>query len=302
MGVPGALTAAGMIAPMRLEAPAKINLQLAVTGRRSDGYHELDSVVVLLELADRLVLQPGCSGLRLEGDARDVPATPDQNLAWRGLVAGMGAPPDLACLTVEKRVAVRAGLGGGSSDAAAAWRLGRRWRGASEAPTADELVSLAHIGADVPFFAAQVAAARVRGAGERVEPLLPPDPPLDVVVALAPIGLSTATVFAALRPEEWTDGGLGDPGAAGAAGNDLAAAARRLRPEIDDLFAMMTAAGGVPHLTGSGPTVFAIADGPDHAAGIHARLERAGVRAAVTRTRAQPARIESMEEESNGRS
>ena len=112
--------------PLRLDAPAKLNLSLRVVGRRADGLHELESRLVLLEMADRLLLMPGCSGLRVEGATPDVPIEPSRNLAWRGLVAGFGEEPQLACLTLEKRVPSAAGLGGGSSDAAAGWRLGRR--------------------------------------------------------------------------------------------------------------------------------------------------------------------------------
>ncbi|MBW3612270.1 MAG: 4-(cytidine 5'-diphospho)-2-C-methyl-D-erythritol kinase, partial [Chloroflexi bacterium] len=112
-----------MSVPLRLDAPAKLNLGLRVTGRRDDGRHELDSIFVLLELADRLLLMPGCSGLRVEGDGAAGLPLDHRNLAWRGLVAGLDGAPDLACLALEKRIAAEAGLGGGSSDAAAAWRL-----------------------------------------------------------------------------------------------------------------------------------------------------------------------------------
>ncbi|MGH2427862.1 MAG: 4-(cytidine 5'-diphospho)-2-C-methyl-D-erythritol kinase [Candidatus Limnocylindria bacterium] len=271
---------------LRLEAPAKLNLSLAVTGRRDDGFHELDSVFVLLELADRLLLMPGCSGLRVEGDAGDLPIG-EANIAWRGLRAGLGSEPDLACLTLEKRVPAAAGLGGGSSDAAAAWRLGRRWRGAPEAADAEDLEALAQIGADVPFFAAQVAAARVTGIGQRVEAIQPANPLEHVVLAHAGFSLSTAGVFAELRQGDWGSG----------RGNDLLAPARRLRPELDGLFALVTAAGGEPNLTGSGPTVFVLTDDPERAQAIAGRLERAGVRTTLTRTRTAAASIETIAEE-----
>src|SRR5690606_12014980 len=126
VGVPhGPAGPAPVMDPLRLEAPAKLNLSIRITGRRDDGYHEHDSVFVLLELADRLLLMPGCSGFRIEGDhARRLPVD-ERNLAWRGLREGLGADPELACLTLEKDIPAQAGLGGGSSDAAAAWRLGR---------------------------------------------------------------------------------------------------------------------------------------------------------------------------------
>ena len=270
--------------PLRLEAPAKLNLTLRVVGRRDDGHHLLDSEFVLLELADRLLLLPGSSGLRVESERdADIPVD-GRNLAWRGLVAGLGGEPELVCLTLEKRVPSAAGLGGGSSDAAAAWRLGRASRGASQAPTPTELEELAAIGADVPFFAAAVAAARVTGIGEAIEPTAAPE--RHVVLAHPEFGLSTAAIFAELRPDEW-----------GREPNDLLAPARRLRPEIDALFAVMRRAGGEPRLTGSGPTVFAVADDLERATSVVKRLTAEGVRATMTRTRTEPAAIEPIHEE-----
>jgi 4-diphosphocytidyl-2-C-methyl-D-erythritol kinase len=269
---------------MRLEAPAKINLWLRVVGRRPDDLHLLDSEVVLLELADRLLLLPGCSGLRVEGEgAAELPLDGD-NLAWRGLRAGLGGEPDLVCLTLEKRIPAAAGLGGGSSDAAAAWRLGRAATGRDEPASQAELTELAAIGADVPFFASGVAAARIGGIGERVEPRA--CSVRHVVLLHPPFGLSTAAVFAELRPDEW-----------GSGENDLLPAARRLRPELDDSIAQMRDAGGTPHLTGSGPTIFSLADDADEAAAIAETLERAGARTTITRTREAPAAIEPTDEE-----
>jgi 4-diphosphocytidyl-2-C-methyl-D-erythritol kinase len=269
---------------MRLEAPAKLNLSLSVVGRRADGYHLLDSVMVLLELADRLMLLPGCSGLRVEGQAADsVPVAAD-NLAWRGLLAGMGGEPDLACLALEKRVPIAAGLGGGSSDAAAGWRLGRAWTGHHDVAGPKELAELAAIGADVPFFAAGFAAARVTGIGEAVQPA--PAEDRQVVLVHPPFGLATAGVFAELRPDEW-----------GRHENDLLPAARRLRPELDDLFAAVVRAGGRPRLTGSGLTVFSLVEDAERAADIAGRLVAEGLRASVTRTRGAAASIEHISEE-----
>ena len=284
--------------PLRLDAPAKLNLSLRVTGRRPDGYHEIESLLVLLDLADRLLLMPGNSGLRMEGPAASsIPIGPD-NLAWRGLVAGLDGEPNLACLTIEKQVPVAAGLGGGSSDAAAAWRLGRRWRGALEAPTPDELRDLSTIGADVPFFAARLPAALVQGIGERVKAVQLPGPErLHAVLAMPPRPLSTAAVFAELKPADWSaeHGVVLDPLAE--APNDLLGPARRLRPELDDLFRLVLAAGGVPRLTGSGPTLFVLTDDADRAAAVAGRLDRAGVRVTVTRLRAEPASIEPLSED-----
>ena len=274
-----------MSTALRLEAPAKLNLSLTVVGRREDGYHLLDTRLVLLELADGLLMLPGCSGLRVEGAGGSGLPLDENNLAWRGLVAGLGAEPDLACLALDKRIPVAAGLGGGSSDAAAARRLGRVWRGLPEG-AADEgdMEGLTAIGADVPFFAACVAAARVTGIGEHVEAEVAE--PGHVVLAHPSFGISTAAVFAELRPDEW-----------GTAENDLLAPALRLHPELDDLFELVREAGGTPRLTGSGSTVFTLTADQERAAAVAGRLRDAGVNATLTRTRDAAASIERVIEE-----
>jgi 4-diphosphocytidyl-2C-methyl-D-erythritol kinase len=107
-----------------------------------------------------------------------------------------------------------------------------------------------------------------------------------VVLAHPPFELSTAAVFAELRPDDW-----------GRHSNDLLAPARRLRPELDGLLAAITKAGGEPRLTGSGPTIFSLTHDPDRAAAIIARLRDAGIRTSVTRTRGTAASIERITEE-----
>ena len=97
------------VTALRLEAPAKLNLSLSVTGRRGDGLHELAGAWVLLELADDLLLAPGGSGLRVEwagaaSHGAEVPVSAAQNLAWRGLVAGLGGEPADAYLSLAKRI------------------------------------------------------------------------------------------------------------------------------------------------------------------------------------------------------
>ena len=272
--------------PLVLEAPAKLNLSLWVVGRRHDGYHLLETEMVLLELADRLLLMPGAAGLRVEAPGGELPVD-RSNLAWRGLLAGLGSEPDLLCLTLEKRIPVGSGLGGGSSDAAAAWRLGRRAVGAPEMPSADDLVALALLGADVPFFAASCAAARVAGIGERVSPT-PVPTATSVVLLHPPFGMSTAAVFAELRPD---DVGSHQPGA-----NDLLAPALRLRPELSHLMRKVEDAGGAPRLTGSGSTIFTQTDDPERAAAVAAALRWAGLRVTETRLRSAPAAIEELDD------
>jgi 4-diphosphocytidyl-2-C-methyl-D-erythritol kinase len=270
------------VTPLSLEAPAKLNLSLRVVGRRPDGFHLLETEMVLLELADRLLLLPGATGLRVEAPPHEEIPVDRSNLAWRGLLAAMGGTPDLVCLTLEKRIPAGAGLGGGSSDAAAAWRLGRRASGLSEEATAVDLDGLARLGADVPFFAARTAAASVGGIGERITSLAEPRPD-HVLLADPGFRMSTAAVFAELRPD--------DLSAERSDGNDLLAPALRLRPELGDLMRMVSEARGEPRLTGSGSTIFALTDDAERAASIAANLRRRGVRVEETRLRARPAEI-----------
>lgn len=268
---------------LTLDAPAKVNLDLRVVGRRDDGYHLLESTLALVELADRVALIGGAPGMRVEGATADVPLSRD-NLAWRGLVVGLGGEPDAAYLAVQKRIPSAAGLGGGSSDAAAAWRLGRAWRGEPEDANPDDMLELAAIGADVPFFASRAPAARVTGVGERVTPL--GAVALEIVLVHAGVALRTADVFAELRTDEW-----------GTAPNDLLRPALRLCPEIAHLLALVVGAGGEPRLSGSGPTVFVATDDAERADHVAARLGRAGRSVTRTRTRASAASIDRHSEE-----
>jgi len=267
---------------LSLEAPAKLNLSLHVVGRRADGFHLLETEMVMLELADRLLLLPGATGLRVEASADDDIPVDEGNLAWRGLVAALGGRPELACLALEKRIPAGAGLGGGSSDAAAAWRLGRRAAGLPEAATPGDVALLVTLGADVPFFAAGAAAAMVTGIGEVVTPLDAP-PPDHVILAHPDFRLSTAAVFGELR--------AADLGAEGQRGNDLLAPAMRMRPALGDLMRAVSDEGGEPRLTGSGSTIFALTDDGERAAAIATGLRQRGVRVSLTRLRREPAQI-----------
>lgn len=279
--------------PLSLEAPAKLNLSLRVVGQRADGYHLLETEMVLLDLADRLLLLPGAPGLRVEAPPDEEIPVDRRNLAWRGLLAGLGAEPELVCLALEKRILAGSGLGGGSSDAAAAWRIGRHTAGRDETASASDLESLAAIGADVPFFAARCVAARVAGIGERVIPIASPAGGPFAVLVHPAFRLTTADVFSELRP-----GDLGaPPGEPGR--NDLLPAALRLRPELGEVLRQVADAGGDARLTGSGSTVFALSDDPERAAGMAAQLRRAGLRTTETRLRSGPAAIHELDDAPN---
>ena len=271
-----------------LLAPAKINLALAVTGKRDDGYHDLRSVFATIDLADRVRVAPS---QKLEVRiAPGVGAPRGEDLASRAVRAMAAATGHdaAAFVQIRKRVPVAAGLGGGSSDAGAVIRaLATIWR----LDDVDLVAVAATVGSDVPFFVRDARVALVSGRGERVDPL--PDPqPMHAVIVRSRARLSTADVFAALRSE--------DRGAIVSvdvvrdafarrrvtaqllrehAKNDLLAAAERLCPEIADARAHAAQRGIQLALSGSGPTLFTVADDRRDALRIARILRRIGLAA-----------------------
>jgi 4-diphosphocytidyl-2-C-methyl-D-erythritol kinase len=255
------------VSVLRARAPGKVNLCLFVGEPRADGLHPLVSVVQALSLADELTLEPAGGG----EDEVVCPGVEGPNLAARALAlyreaTGWDAPPQR--LTIEKRIPVAAGMGGGSSDAAAALRLAAH---AAARPIPQELAP--RLGADV---ASLLRPGRVlmTGAGEHVEPLEPA--PLGVLVLPVDAELSTPAVYREADRLGLTRGhaelnqldGLVRVGT-WAPENDLQDAARSLCPRIDAALAAARAAGADHALvSGSGPTVvglFGGADGPARA-------------------------------------
>lgn len=246
-------------------APAKVNLLLHVAPPRADGLHPLCSLFASIDLADEVRLEPA------EADEVRCPGVPGPNLAARALAAyreaaGEQAPPPLR-VTIDKRIPVAAGLGGGSADAAAVLRaLDER----SKRPLGPDVLRAigARLGADVPS-QIEPRHSLVTGAGEHVEPIgrLPP-----MVLVLVPQaeGLSTAAVYAeadrigATRPGLDPDAvralaGAPLPELARALENDLQAAALSLRPDLERPLAQLRTAGAMAALvTGSGPTAFGV--------------------------------------------
>jgi 4-diphosphocytidyl-2-C-methyl-D-erythritol kinase len=260
-------------AALSVTAPAKVNLDLFVTGRRADGYHLLDSTVIFADIADRLTLAPAPSAQRrlvARGPfAAALPADADRNLAMRALDALASALGQLDAgwtLVLDKHLPAAAGLGGGSADAAAALRLGLAlWGGAAQPP---DMAALAlGLGADVPVCLAG-AACRMTGVGEGLQPL-PPLPPAWLVLANPGVALETAPVFRART------GPFSDPppplplDIADAAGlaqalarrrNDLTQAALSLAPSIGALLGALQAAPGclLARMSGSGASCFGL--------------------------------------------
>lgn len=180
---------------VRALAFAKINLFLAVGPRRPDGYHEVDTVLQAVKLADLIEVAERPDGqvaLEALGDF-PVPAG-QENLCWRAAQAARDAwaPGRGLQMTLTKNVPVAAGLGGGSSDAAAVLLAAEAlWQAQ---PTGEERLALAaSLGSDVPFFVVGGTAA-ASGRGERIHPL-PPAPPMWLVVGKPAESVSTAVAY-----------------------------------------------------------------------------------------------------------
>jgi len=179
-------------------ACAKLNLGLAVRGRREDGYHELHTLFATVDVCDevRLEAAPGGVALRVVGDV-DVPAGPD-NLAWRAAEAYLGAAgvPGGVAIELTKHVPTGAGMGGGSADAAAVLRgLARIY------PAEVDLPALAlELGADVPFLL-RGGLAEARGVGEQLVYLKPVE--AHFVLVKPPFEVPTAAAYAALEPRDF---------------------------------------------------------------------------------------------------
>ena len=256
-------------------APAKINLSLHVLGRRADGLHDLESLVAFAGAGDVLRLGPG-GPLRLSVGGPTAPlAGPDtDNLVLKAARALAERVPNLTlgAFHLTKRLPVAAGIGGGSSDAAAALRLLARCNGLKPDDARLFEAALA-TGADVPV-CLDPRARMMRGAGERLGAAMRLAP-LPVVLINAGVALETRHVFAGLglRPGEVVDraahpGLAPDPGPAvllellHATRNDMEASARALAPVVEQGLELLAGTAGVrlARMSGSGATCFAIYD------------------------------------------
>ncbi len=249
-------------------APVKVNLSLLVTGRRADGYHLLDSIVVFGPAFDVVHARAAAElSLAIAGPFAAGLGGGQDNLVLRAAraLADWAAIEPRAALLLEKRVPVASGVGGGSADAAAALRLlCRLWRCS---PGADALSALAlHLGADVPV-CLDSQPARMTGVGDGLAPL-PPLPRCGLLLANPGVALATADVFGARAaafspparlPREWPDA-ASLAAALAALGNDLEAPAMRLCPAVAGVLARLRALPGclLARMSGSGATCFAL--------------------------------------------
>jgi 4-diphosphocytidyl-2-C-methyl-D-erythritol kinase len=277
---------------VRVLAPAKINLSLEVIRRRDDGYHDLDTVMTTLDLADRVTLSQHEDGQTIEveltgGYARGIDLTDDlAGRAARALAAEAGVGRGVR-IAVEKRIPSPGGLGGGSSDAAAVlrglnvlWGLG--W-------PAERLAEVgASVGSDVPFFV-HGGTARCTGRGEFVEPLRDLTS-LRVLILLPPVPArpdKTARRFAALRAGDFSDGhrserlarriDRGAPPPARDLRNAFEGVVQRTESELLAHYAAYEAAGAPQlHLCGAGPAVYLLVHENAKASELRRDYEAAG--------------------------
>ena len=283
-------------------APAKINLTLHVVRRRRDGYHDLESLVAFAGVADGLALDPGKTlDLVVSGPGATDAGDRDDNLVLRAARRLAERVPGLrtGCFSLLKRLPVGAGIGGGSSDAAAALRLLSRLNGL--APDDARVHEAARLtGADVPV-CLHPRSRIMAGTGDRLGPLLPARP-LFAVLAHPAVHVGTPAVFRSMGLEPGETRGLGehpifddglDPSSfvdrLRAGRNDMEAAALSLAPEIGDALDTLsrTEACRLVRMSGSGSTCFALYD-DRHAARRAAALVRGArpnwwVRATVLR-------------------
>jgi 4-diphosphocytidyl-2-C-methyl-D-erythritol kinase len=253
-----------------LSAPAKINLFLRVLAKHDDGYHGLETVLCLVSLADTLAAE------RREGQGVTIDVTgaevgaPEQNLAVRAALSVLDATGRRfgIHLTLTKRIPVQAGLGGGSSDAAAALRAANQLAG-NAIPRHELLQLAARLGSDIPFFLAGSPLALAWSRGERLLRL----PALPEAPALL---LTPATPIATSEAFRWVDAARQSGGGKGAvaldldalsrwgdigrmAGNDFESPVFGRHGEIRAAFeALVTTRPLVCRMSGSGSTLFAI--------------------------------------------
>ena len=275
-------------------AHAKVNLDLRVLGTRPDGFHELRTVFQAIELHDTLVSVERPGPFTVKCRMPGVPLDED-NLVWRAAAGlwkalGRSGPPRDVVVTIDKRIPIQAGLGGGSADASAALlALARLWGGAPV--TLLREVGTA-IGADVAFFLSGGTALGL-GLGEEIYPLVDL-PPHWIVIVRPPFGVSTAEAYSwydddrtaglketrelQMLPVPW-------PTRAAQMINDLEPPVLRRHPEIATLKSALREAGAVASaMSGSGSAVFGLFRSRADAVRCVKPLSKGGSQALLTRT------------------
>jgi 4-diphosphocytidyl-2-C-methyl-D-erythritol kinase len=275
-----------------LDSPAKVNLFLEVVGRRPDGYHDIDSVMQLVSLCDRVRVRKQRGGIAVTATGAEVPAGPG-NLAHRAaaLLLGDGEAQGVH-VHLEKRIPVAGGLGGGSSNAAAVLVAVNRLYALGHGPEALHRLAC-QLGSDVPFFLTG-GLARAQGRGEILTPLRA-WPPQWLVVANPGIPVSTAWAYGEASSKLTLNGPRATMPALTAddrlpwppvwAFNRLEAVVLPHKPQIRSLRALLIEGGGSPVcMSGSGASVFAVVPSAEAAKGLAARARTAGCFAVAATT------------------
>lgn len=267
-------------------ARAKINLALHVLGRRSDGYHELDSIVAFADVGDHLTFtEAGRFDIEASGPfAKQLPL-PEENIVYRAweAVSAMARGIKPVRVSIEKNLPVSAGIGGGSANAAAAVRALLAMNGLQ--PTAAELNDLAlSLGADVPVCIGSIS-SRMRGIGDRIDSL-PNFPILHALLVNPNVAVPTPQIFAALGLAKGASFGSPVTGKDIALWrNDMTSAAVSLAPAIADVLQALNGQSNLitARMSGSGATCFGIFESAKAAETAAQRLARPGWWCAVTR-------------------
>ena len=258
---------------MQVDAYAKLNLTFEVLGKRGDGYHEVKTVMQTVNLADRLTIEHWPS-LRVECDSPELSG--EVNLVWKAaeaLARSRGIEPR-ASIRLQKRIPIAMGLGGGSSDAAAALRaLNVLWELSA---SREELAEIAAgVGSDVAFFL-RGGTALAEGRGEIVSPL-PPIPPFNLTLVFPDLAVSDKTrrMYSRITPAHYSDGGVTrlltqllmagqfvPESIRGCVYNVFQDIAEWEFPQLAEMRRAVPERGGPGlHLCGAGPAMFAIPSG-----------------------------------------
>jgi 4-diphosphocytidyl-2-C-methyl-D-erythritol kinase len=275
-----------MTRTVRIDAPAKVNLGLEILGRRDDGYHEIRSILAMVDLHDTITATLGQNSTgQLEISPKPEGIDPHDNLVTRSIRAfnlrtGLDLKPNLQ---LQKRIPVAAGLGGASSDAAATLLA---MNALADLPLDHvQLLEVASsLGSDIPFFLGSPAAL-VSGRGTHLTPVRAPAGPMLIVSPVVDIPAKTSTLYQSLEPTDFSDGSqsLKQAGHLDANAtvdptllqNAFLRPLRRLAPQVDNVARTMQEAGcPVVALTGAGPSHYSLFPTPDRATSVKQELQQ----------------------------
>lgn len=278
---------------VRITAYAKVNLALEILGKRADGFHEIRSVMQSISLADDLLIEEA-DELTVECELPELAGESNLIAAAAKALANLSRRHPGARISLNKGIPVAAGMGGASSDAAAALvGLARLW--GVDLPATELAQLAASLGSDVPFFLAG-GTALVSGRGDLVEPL--PDAQPSWLILLSPghtLANKTAALYRHITPALWTSGARtqrmadaiarGGPLTPDLASNVFSQVAIELFPTILAYEeAMLDAGASAVHLSGSGPTLFSLFATEPDARTVARRVQARGFKPFVART------------------